>query len=142
MDKNLKKYDCIDIIPWITENYDKQLITYSVNHVSYPYVEYLLNEIVCKIDSNIDYISVFDESHNYQIPDPLYPIEFKWFSELFPNLIISNLDLDRYKEFLQSSKYQLKEFSKCGMDAVRNAIPNINIEYRFEPEVRAILGID
>ena len=148
MNKNLEKYDCIDIIPWITENYNKQLITHSNRRPALCYIEYLLHDILKRLNCDVDFIDIYKHIYkplqndfHYVGPEGFFlPTEFRWFNELFPDLkplneLESNMYVWPYK------RHELEEFSNMGMEKVRNKINENTINtFDIPSEVLGIIN--
>lgn len=91
-------YNYIPILDWLQDTYKNKLLCYNHSHPTPAFFEFIINQILYKIDPLIENINL--ENFNFKHPGPdscFLPTKFRFFNDLFPNIDpLSSLEISKY----------------------------------------------
>lgn len=91
-----EKYDIyIDMLDWIEEKFEDQLITYCHNHPVESYFKEMMSRLFVHVDVNINQFPIEKVEHPSKRNHSINPMQFKFFRTQFPNKDCSTLARER-----------------------------------------------
>lgn len=131
-------YNYIPILDWLQNTYKNRLLCYNHSHPTPIFFEFIVNQILHKIDLSIENINLknFDFLHAGANAHFL-PTKFRFFNDIFPNLLpLTKLEISNYKW-----SHQPKIFVNKGMKYVKNNKAFDSHRLIRSPEIKSILGV-
>jgi len=137
-----KLYNYTSIKNWLLDTYKNKLLCYNHSHPTPTFFEFIVNQILNRIDSSIEDVNL----ENYDFAHPksdgyFLPTTFKFFNNLFPNLApLSKIEFANYGSAYKEC--QVERFVNDGMEYVKNNEVIDGFQLISTPELKSILGAD
>ena len=136
-----KLYNYISIKNWLLKTYKNKLLCYMHSHPTPTFFEFIVNEILNRIDSSMEDVNFENFDYLHAGADGWFnPTTFKFFNNLFPNLEpLSEIEVANYYNVYK--KDEVERFINNGMKYVKdNEVINSH-GLISSLEVKTILGI-
>lgn len=136
-----KLYNYISIKNWFLKTYKNKLLCYNHSHPTPTFFEFIVNEILNRIDSSMEDVNLENFDFPHAPADGWFqPTTFKFFNDLFPNIEpLSRIEVAHYHNVYK--KDEVERFVNEGMKYVKDNEVINGHQLMSAPEVKTILGI-
>jgi len=126
---------------WLLDTYKNKLLCYNHSHPAPTFFEFIVNEILNRIDSSMEDVNLENFDFQHALADGWFqPTTFKFFNNLFPNLKpLSKIEVAHYHNVYKEN--ELERFFNEGMKYVKDNKVINGHQLMSAPEVKNILGI-
>ena len=134
-------YNYIPILDWLQDAYKNKLLCYNHSHPTPAFFEFIVNQILHKIDSSIENVNFENFDFEHACSNTWFqPTVFKFFNNLFPNLApLSKIEIAHYHNVYKEN--ELERFVNDGMKYVKDNKVFDGHGLISSPEVKSILGV-
>lgn len=138
-----ENYNYIPILDWLLETYKNKLLCYNHSHPTPAFFEFIVNQILNKIDSSIENVNFEDFGFVHAGANGTFlPCAFKFFNDIFPNHPpLTKLEISKYDEWGPYNSHQPEIFVNEGMKYVKDNKVFDGHGLISSPEVKSILGV-
>lgn len=135
-------YNHIPILDWLLDTYKNRLLCYNHSHPTPTFFEFIVNQILHKIDSSIENVNFENFDFEHACSNNWFrPTVFKFFNNLFPNLApLSKIEVAHYHNVYKEN--ELERFVNEGMKYVKDNKVFNGHELISSPEVKSILSMN
>lgn len=136
-------YNYIPILDWVQDTYKNKLLCYNHSHPTPAFFEFIVNQILHKIDPSIENINLKNFNFKHAGADSYFlPTKFRFFNDIFPNLLpLTELEISKYNEGKCYPSNQPEIFVREGMKYVKDNNIFDGSRLTCSPEVKSILGV-
>lgn len=139
-EEHLKVYNYISILDWLQDKYKNKLLCYNHSHPTPVFFEFIVNEILHKIDSSIENINFENFDFDHAGANGWFlPTKFRFFNDLFPDIdSLTELQVSKYDEWVSYTSHQPELFFNEGMNYIKDREV---LDLIPDPKTQSILGI-
>lgn len=132
-------YNYIPILHWLRDTCKNKLLCYNHSHPTPAFFEFIVNQILHKIDTSIENINLKNFNFKHAGADSYFlPTKFRFFNDLFPDIDpLSSLEISKY-----NASNQPEIFVNKGMKYIKdNKVFDSRRGLIADTKIKTILGV-